>query len=154
MGDRVRMELNHALEKITGQFIQMRRKMSIAQTSPFPLLEERPTSSQMSMTSAKGRVEEKPKKTASATKKEKSAGKGGRKQPEQSEKEKNEKDDENARSNTSPMSSYSEMDAGGLNLNDQSNVQLKHNYQAKASAITHELLDHTIHRIASILSTL
>jgi len=166
--DRVRMELNHALEKITGQFIQMRRKMSIAQTSPFPLLEERPTSSQMSMTSAKGRVEEKPKKTASATKKEKSAGKGGRKQPEQSEKEKkkkknsktdvktkkNEKDDENARSNTSPMSSYSEMDAGGLNLNDQSNVQLKHNYQAKAAAITHELLDHTIHRIASILSTL
>ena len=120
------------------------------------------------MTSAKGRVEEKPKKTASATKKEKSAGKGGRKQPEQSEKEKkkkknsktdvktkkNEKDDENARSNTSPMSSYSEMDAGGLNLNDQSNVQLKHNYQAKAAAITHELLDHTIHRIASILSTL
>lgn len=27
--DRVRMELNHALEKITGEFIQMRRKMNI-----------------------------------------------------------------------------------------------------------------------------
>ena len=122
------------------------------------------------MTSAKGRAEDqKPKKTASATKKEKSAGKGGRKQaPEQSEKEKkkkknsktdvktkkSDKEDENARSNTSPMSSYSEMDAAGANLNDQAHVQLKHNYQAKVGAITHELLDHTIHRIASILSTL
>ena len=99
----------------------------LLKTSPFPLLEERPTSSQMSMTSGKGRIEEKPKKTASATKKEKSAGKGGRKEKGDDKKKKKssktdvktkktEKEDESTRSNTSPMSSYSEMDQLGKRL--------------------------------------
>ena len=105
----------------------------IAQASPFPLMEERPTSSQMSMTSNKGRNEEKPKKTASATKKEKSAGKARKEKGEDKKKKKSktdvknkkaEKEDE-SRSNTSPLSSYSEMDATGANLNDAANSSLK-----------------------------
>ena len=107
-----------------------------AQVSPFPLMEDRPTSSQMSMTSNKGRggAEEKPKKTASATKKEKSAGKARKEKADDKKKKKSSKTDvktkktekeDESRSNTSPMSSYSEMDATGANLNDLANSSLK-----------------------------
>ena len=92
------------------------------QTTPFPIVENRPTSSQLSITSTKAAQKDDKalKKTNSATKKEKSAGKGGRDKKDDKKKKKSktevkvgkdkgkDKNDDDNRTSSTQLSNYSD----------------------------------------------
>lgn len=160
--DHVRKQLGDTIEHVTDEMIQMRRKMHITQTTPFPLDYNRPTSSQMSMTSVKGGAKDDKalKKTNSATKKQKSAGKGGPEKKDDKKKKKSKTDvkpkgkeskAEEDRTSSTQLSNYSDGDSG-TNLNDPENAALRENYMIKMKSITKEILISSFDQIAALLS--
>ena len=107
--DHVRQHLIDTFDNITEQMLVLRRKMQISSTSSFPMIDNRPTSSQLaatspfpiqntssqiSVTSVKNnpKDEKSLKKAGSATKKEKSASKGGRDKKDDKKKKKSKTD--------------------------------------------------------------
>merc|ERR1712126_731345 len=134
--DHVRRQLGDTIEQITDEMIQMRRRMHIAQTTPFPIVENRPTSSQLSITSTKAAQKDDKKKKKSKT------------EVKLKGKEKNEDDN---RTSSTQLSNYSDAETGA-NLNDPENALLRENYIIKMKSITKEILISSFDQIASLLS--